>query len=73
VTQEAEKATCTDHWAEPLRTGGDVHRCVLPAVHVFDEGKDQYGMPNHLHRCDCSAAWCDIQQIDEAWRQQLAT
>jgi hypothetical protein len=65
-------STCTDYIAEPLRTGGAVHRCVLPAVHVFDAAADRYGMPNNLHRCDCGASWCDVQQIDEARCTQLS-
>lgn len=62
-------ATCSDHIAEPIRTGGGVHRCVLPAVHVFEQCRDVAWPPNGWHRCDCGAQWCDDQQVDEAQRR----
>lgn len=58
-------STCADHIAEPLRTGGDVHRCTLPAAHVFDDSRAG-DMDRRAHRCDCGAWWYDVQQVDEA-------
>lgn len=51
-------ATCSDHIAEPIRTGGGVHRCVLPAVHVFEQCRDVAWPPNGYD-----------QQVDEAQRR----